>query len=110
MQIDFQKLARQYGTPLYVYDFDRMRESYRRLKEAFAGHKSLIAYAVKANSNLSVLRLFGKEGAGADCVSIGEVLRARHAGMDGGHRRVRPFCLRTGAARYLYPSTGIRPG
>ena len=82
MQIDFHQLAEQYGTPLYVYDFDAMRENYRRLKEAFGGHKSLIAYAVKANSNLSVLRLFGQEGAGADCVSIGEVLRARRAGIE----------------------------
>ena len=82
MHIDFHQLAEQYGTPLYVYDFDAMRENYRRLKEAFSGHKSLIAYAVKANSNLSVLRLFGREGAGADCVSIGEVLRARRAGIE----------------------------
>jgi len=82
MHIDFHQLAEQYGTPLYVYDFDAMRENYRRLKEAFSGHKSLIAYAVKANSNLSVLRLFGREGAGADCVSIGEVLRARCAGIE----------------------------
>ena len=82
MQIDFHQLAEEYGTPLYVYDFDAMRENYRRLKEAFAGHKSLIAYAVKANSNLSVLRLFAEEGSGADCVSIGEVLRARRAGIE----------------------------
>ncbi len=82
MQIDFSRLADQYGTPLYLYDFDKMRENFRRLKEAFTGHKSLIAYAVKANSNLSVLRLFASEGSGADCVSIGEVLRARRAGIE----------------------------
>jgi diaminopimelate decarboxylase len=82
MQIDFHKLADQYGTPLYVYDFDAMRENYLRLKEAFAGHKSLIAYAVKANSNLSVLSLFGSLGSGADCVSIGEVNRALRAGIE----------------------------
>ncbi len=82
MQIDFSRLAEQYGTPLYLYDFDKMRENFRRLKEAFIGHKSLIAYAVKANSNLSVLRLFASEGSGADCVSIGEVLRARRAGIE----------------------------
>ena len=82
MQIDFHQLAEQYGTPLYVYDFDRMRERYLRLKEAFAGHKSLIAYAVKANSNVSVLSLFGKLGSGADCVSIGEVRRALRAGIE----------------------------
>jgi len=82
MQIDFEALAEKYGTPLYVYDFDRMTENYRRLKAAFAGEKSLIAYAVKANSNLSVIAHFGRLGSGADCVSIGEVLRARTAGIE----------------------------
>jgi len=76
MSIDFKELAKKYGTPLYVYDFDYMRNQYRKLKEAFEGSKSLIAYAVKANSNLSVINLFAKEGSGADCVSIGEVKRA----------------------------------
>ena len=81
MQIDFEALVQKYGTPLYVYDFDRITENYRRLKEAFSGRKSLIAYAVKANSNLSVIAHLGALGAGADCVSIGEVLRARTAGI-----------------------------
>ncbi len=82
MQVDYQTLAEHYGTPLYVYDFDAMAENYRRLKEAFAGHKSLISYAVKANSNLSVVAHFARQGAGADCVSIGEVQRALTAGVD----------------------------
>jgi len=82
MSIDFEGLAQRYGTPLYVYDFDRMRESYEKLKEAFAGRKSLIAYAVKANSNLSVIERFANLGAGADCVSIGEVKRALAAGVE----------------------------
>ncbi len=82
MQVDYQTLAERYGTPLYVYDFDAMVANYRRLKEAFAGHKSLISYAVKANSNLSVVAQFAHEGAGADCVSIGEVQRALAAGVD----------------------------
>ena len=82
MQIDYRTLAEKYGTPLYAYDLDAMAHNYRRLKEAFAGHKSLITYAVKANSNLSVIQRFAREGAGADCVSIGEVQRARMAGVD----------------------------
>jgi len=81
MKIDFKELAKQYGTPLYVYDFDYMKNQYRALKDAFAGKKSLIAYAVKANSNLSVIANFAKEGSGADCVSIGEVKRALVAGV-----------------------------
>ena len=79
--IDFKALAKEYGTPLYVYDFDYMSEQYTKLKEAFRGRKSIIAYAVKANSNLSVIKHFAKMGSGADCVSIGEVRRAFMAGI-----------------------------
>lgn len=79
--IDFQALAEQYDTPLYVYDFDYMAAQFEALKEAFRGRKSLLAYAVKANSNLSVVRHFAKMGAGADCVSIGEVRRALMCGV-----------------------------
>ena len=81
MSIDFNALADAYGTPLYVYDFDAMHAQYEKLKEAFRGRKSLIAYAVKANSNLSVVKHFAGFGAGADCVSIGEVRRAMMAGV-----------------------------
>ena len=79
--IDFKTLAEKYGTPLYVYDFDYMSAQYNELKEAFRGRKSIVAYAVKANSNLSVVRHFAKMGSGADCVSIGEVRRAFLAGI-----------------------------
>jgi len=82
MGIDFSALAHKYGTPLYVYDFDMIEQSYTALKDAFAGQKSLISYAVKANSNLSVINHMRSLGAGADCVSIGEVKRALTAGVD----------------------------
>jgi len=82
MSIDYKALADKYGTPLYIYDFDYIEERYTTLKEAFLGHKSLINYAVKANSNLSVIAHLAKLGAGADCVSIGEVQRALSAGVD----------------------------
>ena len=81
MNINFKELVNIYGTPLYVYDFDAMAQSYRALKDAFTGKKSLISYAVKANSNLSVIEHFASMGAGADCVSIGEVKRAVTAGV-----------------------------
>lgn len=79
--IDFQSLSQTYGTPLYVYDFDTMSKQFEALKEAFRGRKSLLAYAVKANSNLSVVKHFAQLGSGADCVSIGEVRRALMAGI-----------------------------
>lgn len=79
--IDFKALAQKYKTPLYIYDFDYMSSQYEELKSAFKGKKSIIAYAVKANSNLSVVQHFSKMGSGADCVSIGEVRRAFMAGI-----------------------------
>ena len=82
MSYDMKALADKYGTPLYVYDFDYIENRYSTLKDAFAGKKSLINYAVKANSNLSVIAHLAKLGAGADCVSIGEVRRALDAGVD----------------------------
>jgi diaminopimelate decarboxylase len=79
--IDFNALAQEYKTPLYVYDFNYMSSQFEALKEAFRGRKSILAYAVKANSNLSVVKHFAKMGSGADCVSIGEVRRALMCGI-----------------------------
>jgi diaminopimelate decarboxylase len=79
--IDFHALAQEYNTPLYVYDFNYMSTQFEALKQAFKGRKSILAYAVKANSNLSVVKHFAQMGAGADCVSIGEVRRALMCGI-----------------------------
>jgi len=81
MHIDLKELVAKYNTPLYLYDFDAIAYRYKTLKDAFEGKKSLISYAVKANSNLAVIRHLANEGAGADCVSIGEVNRALRAGI-----------------------------
>jgi len=82
MGIEIKKLVEEYNTPLYVYDFNSIANRYNELKDAFAGKKSLVAYAVKSNSNLAVIRHLANLGAGADCVSIGEVRRALKAGVD----------------------------
>ena len=79
--INFKELAQEYKTPLYVYDLDHMSAQYAELKDSFKARKSILCYAVKANSNLSVVQHFAKLGAGADCVSIGEVRRAFLAGI-----------------------------
>ncbi len=81
MNINFKELANKYKTPYYVYDFDHITKQYNELKESFKARKSLVAYAVKANSNLSVVQHLGNLGAGADCVSIGEVKRALKVGI-----------------------------
>ncbi len=80
--MNFKKLVDKYGTPLYVYDFNHFEKQFLELKNAFKGRKSIISYAVKANSNLSVIKKFATLGSGADCVSIGEVKRAVLAGID----------------------------
>ena len=79
--VDFQELSKKYDTPLYVYDFDEISKNYNLLKEAFKARKSMLCYAVKANSNLSVLKHLARLGSGCDCVSIGEVKRALIAGV-----------------------------
>ncbi|MBE0499212.1 MAG: diaminopimelate decarboxylase [Campylobacterales bacterium] len=79
--INFSHLAEKYQTPLYVYDFDAIAQQYETLKEAFRARKAIMAFAIKSNSNLSVVQHLAKLGAGADCVSIGEVRRALLAGV-----------------------------
>ena len=81
MAINFKELSDKYQTPYYVYDFDYISKQYNELKDAFKARKSLISYAVKANSNLSVVKHLGNQGSGADCVSIGEVKRALKVGI-----------------------------
>ena len=81
MSLDIKTLVDKYDTPLYVYDFNNIAKRYQELKGAFDGKKSLVAYAVKSNSNLAVIKHLAKLGAGADCVSIGEVKRALKAGI-----------------------------
>jgi diaminopimelate decarboxylase len=79
--INFKELAATYKTPLYIYDLDYMSAQYEELKAAFKGRKSIMAFAIKSNSNLSVIKHFATLGSGADCVSIGEVHRAVLAGV-----------------------------
>jgi len=81
MSLDITTLVKKYNTPLYLYDFNTISKRYEELKSAFDGKKSLVAYAVKSNSNLAVIRHLANLGAGADCVSIGEVKRALKAGV-----------------------------
>ncbi len=80
--VDLQTLAAEHGTPLYVYSANTIRDHYRRLDKALGAIDHEVAYAVKANSNLSVLRLLAEEGAGFDIVSGGELFRVVKAGGD----------------------------
>jgi diaminopimelate decarboxylase len=83
--VELSTLAEEHGTPLYVYSAATILDHYRRLDAALAGVDHEIAYAVKANSNLSVLRLLANEGAGFDIVSGGELFRVIKAGGEPAH-------------------------
>ena len=74
-------LVAEFGSPLYVYDAGVIEAAYRRIETAFAGVNLLLAYSVKANSNLEILRRLRTLGAGADIVSRGELHRCLTAGI-----------------------------
>lgn len=73
-------IARRFGTPCYVYSRAALTDGYRQFAEAFKSREHLICYAVKANSNLAILNLFARLGAGFDIVSGGELQRVLAAG------------------------------
>lgn len=76
--IDLSKLAKEVGAPFYVYSAAMIRSRYQAFDAAFRHIPHLICYSVKANSNLSILRLLAKEGCGFDVVSGGELERVLH--------------------------------
>lgn len=80
--VNIETLAAAVGTPFYCYSSATVRRHLRVFRNAFDGMAPLIAYSVKANSNLSVLKIVADEGAGADVVSGGELVRALEAGID----------------------------
>ncbi|NLF38238.1 diaminopimelate decarboxylase [bacterium] len=81
-EVPVDTLAATYGTPLYVYSRNTMLDHFTRLDSALAGIDHTICFAVKANSNLAVLRTFARAGAGFDIVSAGELYRVIAAGGD----------------------------
>ena len=79
--VPLRQIADEVGTPVYVYSTATLERHYTVFRDAFAPRKVLVAYAMKANSNLSVLKTLAKLGAGADTVSEGEIRRALAAGV-----------------------------
>jgi diaminopimelate decarboxylase len=77
-----KQLAKEVGTPLYVYSRKTLVENFKQFDSALADLPHLVCFAVKANSNLSLLKLFRDLGAGYDIVSGGELFRVRQVGVD----------------------------
>jgi len=78
--VDIADLMQSYGSPLYVYSRTDIENNWREFDSAFGQHPHLVCYAVKANSNIAVLNVLAKIGAGFDIVSVGELERVLAAG------------------------------
>jgi len=83
-QVPLEDIARRFGTPCYVYSRAAITAGYDTFARALAGRRALVAYSVKANSNLAVLSLMARLGAGFDIVSGGELARVLAAGGEPG--------------------------
>ena len=81
-RVPVRRIAREVGTPAYIYSLATLRRHYRVFDQAFARAPHLVCFSVKSNSNLAVLRTFAREGSGFDIVSGGELFRALKAGAD----------------------------
>ncbi len=80
-EVPLRRIAEEVGTPFFCYSSAAMERRYRRFAAAFADRPALVCYAVKANSNLAVIRTLARLGAGADVVSEGELRAALAAGV-----------------------------
>src|SRR5579863_5836388 len=106
-KVSIETLARQFGTPLYVYSADQITQRLRLFQEALAGRDHLVCYAVKANSALAILKLLAERGAGFDIVSGGELERVLAAAPDAASRVVFSGVGKTAAEIDLALKSGI---
>ena len=79
---NFQKIINKFGTPSYCYSYLKLKENINHFKKSFNSFSPLICFAVKSNTNVSIIREIKKFGLGADVVSIGELMMALKAGIN----------------------------
>ena len=77
--ISAEKLSKKFGTPSYIYSYNKLKENITNFQDHFKQFKPMICFSVKSNSNLKLLNLIGQFGLGADVVSKGELLKALKA-------------------------------
>lgn len=86
-------LAKEFGTPLYVYHAEKIKEQFSKLQDAFASSNARFFYACKALTNINVIKYIRTLGAGLDCVSINEVKLGLMAGFEPGNILFTPNCV-----------------
>ena len=80
-KVNFQRVAKKFGTPFYCYSYSKLKENVNKFKENFKSFSPLICFAVKSNTNVNLIKEIKKFGLGADVVSVGELMIALKAGI-----------------------------
>ena len=81
-RVKAEYLAKKFGTPIYCYSYNKLKENIINFKKNFESFSPLICYSAKSNTNVNLLREVKKLGLGADVVSIGELMKALKAGIN----------------------------
>ena len=81
-KVKVKSLAKKFATPIYCYSYEQLNKNINIFKKNFESFSPLICYAIKANSNVNLIREIKKFGLGADVVSIGELMKALKAGIN----------------------------
>ena len=81
-KIKVQDIAKKFGTPIYCYSYKKLKDNIANFKKSFISFSPLICFAVKSNTNVSLIREIRKLGLGADVVSMGELMLALKAGIE----------------------------
>jgi diaminopimelate decarboxylase len=81
-KVKVQDIAKKFGTPIYSYSYNKLKENINNFKKSFKSFSPLICFAVKANTNVSIIKEIKKFGLGADVVSMGELMIALKAGIN----------------------------
>lgn len=111
--LEVAEISKQVGTPFYCYSKKTLIENYQSFSQAFAGTDHKICYAIKANPNLNITKIFAGMGAGIDAVSMGEIYRALQAGINpkkivfagvGKTREEMEFALKNGVEEFSIES------
>ena len=81
-KIKVEDIAKKFGTPIYCYSYNRLKENINNFKKNFKSFSPLICFAIKSNTNVNLIREIKKFGLGADVVSMGELMMALKSGID----------------------------
>ena len=81
-KVNFQKIAKKFGTPFYCYSYSKLKENVNKFKDNFKSFSPLVCFAVKSNTNVNLIKEIKKFGLGADVVSLGELMIALKAGVN----------------------------